>query len=192
MKTLSIYAVIVFSIFISNNSIAQKALKKETIKVWGNCSMCKTNIEKAAKKAGATAASWNEETKNLKVSYAVSKTSNEKIQTGIAKAGYDTEAVTADDAVYKKLHSCCQYERKGSNVNTEKAVVSYCCPMHADVTSAEPGKCGKCGMDLTKSKKEQMKMEVMKQYSCPMHADVKSDKPGKCSKCNMDLKENNK
>lgn len=44
-------------------------------------------------------------------------------------------------------------------------------------------------MDLTKSKKEQMKMEVMKMYTCPMHPDVTSDKPGKCSKCGMELTE---
>ena len=67
--------------------------------------------------------------------------------------------------------------------------MQYSCPMHPEVTSKKPGKCSKCGMDLTKSKKEQMKMEVMKMYSCPMHPDVTSDKPGKCSKCGMDLKE---
>jgi hypothetical protein len=42
-------------------------------------------------------------------------------------------------------------------------------------------------MDLTKSKKEHMKMEFTKSYVCPMHADITSDKPGKCSKCGMDL-----
>jgi len=25
---------------------------------------------------------------------------------------------------------------------------AYYCPMHADVSQATPGKCGKCGMDL--------------------------------------------
>ena len=50
--------------------------------------------------------------------------------------------------------------------------------MHADVTSDKPAKCNKCGMDLVKSKKEQMKTEVTKSYSCPMHADITSDKPG--------------
>ncbi len=65
--------------------------------------------------------------------------------------------------------------------------MKYSCPMHPEVTSKKPGKCSKCRMDLTKSKKEQMKMEVMKMYSCPMHADVTSDKPGKCSKCGMDM-----
>ncbi|MEJ8818972.1 heavy metal-binding domain-containing protein [Lacibacter sp. H407] len=65
--------------------------------------------------------------------------------------------------------------------------VTYSCPMHADVTSSKPGKCNKCGMDLVKMKKENMKTEVTKTYSCPMHAEVTSDKPGKCSKCGMDL-----
>ncbi|SDW51797.1 Cu+-exporting ATPase [Hydrobacter penzbergensis] len=66
--------------------------------------------------------------------------------------------------------------------------IQYSCPMHPDMVSNKPGKCSKCGMDLTKSNKEQMKMEVMKMYACPMHPDVTSDKPGKCSKCGMDLK----
>ena len=65
----------------------------------------------------------------------------------------------------------------------------YTCPMHPEVTSSQPGKCSKCGMELTLSPKEKMKKEVMKIYTCPMHPDVTSDKPGKCSKCGMDLKE---
>ncbi len=64
---------------------------------------------------------------------------------------------------------------------TEKA--KYTCPMHPDVVMNEPGKCSKCGMDLAKTKKEQMKMEVMKTYTCPMHPDMTSDTPGKCPKC---------
>jgi uncharacterized paraquat-inducible protein A len=63
----------------------------------------------------------------------------------------------------------------------------YSCPMHPDVTSNKPGKCPKCGMELNLSKKEKMKMDVMKMYSCPMHPDVMSDKAGKCPKCGMDL-----
>ena len=60
--------------------------------------------------------------------------------------------------------------------------------MHADMVSDIPGKCSKCGMDLTKSKKEQMKMDVMKLYTCPMHPDVTSNKAGNCPKCGMALK----
>ncbi len=65
--------------------------------------------------------------------------------------------------------------------------MGYSCTMHPEVTSDKPGKCSKCGADLVLSKKEQMKMEVMKIYSCSMHPEVTSDKAGKCSKCGMDL-----
>ena len=49
--------------------------------------------------------------------------------------------------------------------------MKYSCPMkcEGEKTYDKPGKCPKCGIDLTKSKKEQMKMEVMKTYTCPMH-----------------------
>lgn len=110
MRTLSIGAVILCSLF-STSTFAQ-TVKKETIKVWGNCGMCKTTIEKAAKSAGAKTAVWNEESKELKVSYAVNKSSNAKIQKAIVSKGYDTKDLTADNEVYEKLHGCCQYERK--------------------------------------------------------------------------------
>ncbi|HMI77259.1 MAG TPA: heavy metal-associated domain-containing protein [Ferruginibacter sp.] len=128
MKTLNIYAALLFSIFAINFSFAQTSTKKETIKVWGNCGMCKTNIEKAAKKGGATSANWNEDSKELKVSYAVNKTSPVKIQQAIAKAGYDTQDLTADDKAYNNLHGCCQYDRKAA------AAKESCC---------DSEKCGK-------------------------------------------------
>jgi periplasmic mercuric ion binding protein len=113
MKSIQIIAVLLCGLFIANAAFAQtKGIKKETIKVWGNCGMCKTKIEKAAKAAGATKASWNEETLELKVQYKASATSSEKIQAAIAKTGYDTQDLTADGEAYKKLHSCCQYTRK--------------------------------------------------------------------------------
>lgn len=123
MKTISFFAVLLFST-ITLSSYAQKtAVTKETIKVWGNCGMCKTTIEKAAKKAGATTASWSEETHELQVSY-TDKTSSKKIQEGIAAAGYDTQDVTGSDAAYKKLHGCCKYERKDAAATPVK---EKCC-----------------------------------------------------------------
>jgi putative DNA topoisomerase len=72
--------------------------------------------------------------------------------------------------------------------STASVKLEYSCPMHPEVTSDKPGKCTKCGMELTLSKKEHMKTAVTGKYSCPMHADVVSNKAGKCPKCGMDLK----
>jgi periplasmic mercuric ion binding protein len=113
MKAIFILTALLVGLIIGNTAMAQNnTIKKETIKVWGNCGMCKTKIEKAAKGAGATKASWNEDTKELKVEYKASATSNEKIQAAIAKTGYDTQDMTASDEAYNKLHGCCQYDRK--------------------------------------------------------------------------------
>ena len=114
MKTQSILLSVLFSFF-SVITIAQTkstALKSEEIKVWGNCGMCKSTIEKAAKAGGASTAIWNEDTKILKVKYAAAKTNGNKIQQKIADAGYDTKDLTAKDEAYNNLHECCKYDRK--------------------------------------------------------------------------------
>jgi copper chaperone CopZ len=88
--------------------------KTETIKVSGNCGMCAKTISKAATKAGASKASWNEETKVLTVTYDESKTTNDAIQKKVADAGYDTEKYIGDEKAYNSLHGCCQYNGKRS------------------------------------------------------------------------------
>ncbi len=109
MSTSKYFNLIILFLFVSINLLAQQS---ETIKVWGNCGMCKKVIETAALKAGASKANWSEETHLLQVSYKARKTSNAKIQEAIAASGYDTEEFTAPNEVYNKLHGCCQYERK--------------------------------------------------------------------------------
>ena len=131
MKTLNIFAALLFSIVAVNFSSAQSTTKNETIKVWGNCGMCKANIEKAAKSAGATSAKWNEDSKELKVSYALNKTSGTKIQEAIARSGYDTQDITADDKAYNKLHACCQYERKSTATTVKKCCSTEKCGKEA-------------------------------------------------------------
>jgi periplasmic mercuric ion binding protein len=188
MKTLSIFGALLLSLFTLKAHAQKTALTKETIKVWGNCGMCKTNIEKAAKKGGATIANWSEETHELNVSYVAAKTSSQKIQQSIANAGYDTQDLSANNGAYNKLHACCKYDRKENSASEAETAKPYCCSMHPEVKSDKPGKCSKCGMNLNLSEKEKMKMQAVKLYTCPMHADVTSDKAGKCSKCGMDLK----
>lgn len=78
-------------------------------------------------------------------------------------------------------------QEKAGKKDESRNAVFYTCAMHPDVKSDKAGKCPKCGMDLTLSKKEQMKADITKTYTCPVHVDVASDKPGNCSKCGKTL-----
>ncbi len=95
--------------FCSGTLFAQT--KTDTVKVWGNCDECKSKIEQAAKQGGAVSANWNDETYLLVINYAADKNSALDIEKSIAAVGYDTQDVKADDAAYKKLPKCCQYDR---------------------------------------------------------------------------------
>ncbi len=75
---------------------------------------------------------------------------------------------------------------KGKKANTLQ-MANYACSRHPSVVSNAAGKCSKCGKNLSLSKKEQMKMDVVKGYACPMHPTETSTEPGKCTKCNMDM-----
>ena len=115
MKKIQFLFILLF-ISASLTIVAQESTspKIETVKVWGNCGMCQSKIEKAAIKSGATTAKWDEETKILSVSFTPSKSSIQKIEKAIAKVGYDTQNETAPISAYDNLPGCCQYERKGS------------------------------------------------------------------------------
>ncbi len=74
-----------------------------------------------------------------------------------------------------------------ANTKPSTIQVQYTCPMHPDVVSEKLGKCPKCNMDLSLSKKEQMKREVTKTYTCPRHTEVVSTTSGNCPKCSSKL-----
>lgn len=95
--------------------------KSETLKVSGECGSCKKKIEAAAKKAGATYAVWNVDSKELTIKYSSTSTNSAKIQKAVANAGYDTPDYKATDEAYNKLDGCCQYER------TSTAEKKSCC-----------------------------------------------------------------
>ena len=78
-------------------------------------------------------------------------------------------------------------QEKAGKKDTTQHTVLYACSMHPNVISDKPGKCPQCGMDLSLSKKEEMKKEVTKTYTCPAHLDVVSDKSGKCPQCGKKL-----
>jgi copper chaperone CopZ len=106
MKSLILSLVFVL---IAGTGFAQT--KSETLKVSGECGSCKKKIESAAKKAGATYAVWNVDSKELTVKYESTSTSSAKIQKAIAEVGYDTPDFKATDEAYNKLDGCCQYDR---------------------------------------------------------------------------------
>ena len=120
MKTNKIFFSLLFFCFSLFASAQQPTVKKEVIQVSGNCEMCKSTIEKAAKSAGASFASWNTETKKLSVRYVAGKTDGKKIQQAVAKSGYDTELFTATNEAYDKLHGCCKYDRTKSDSSNVK------------------------------------------------------------------------
>jgi periplasmic mercuric ion binding protein len=110
MKKIKILGILFFSILSFQFSSAQ-TVKSESIKVNGNCGMCKKHIEKSALEAGATAANWDKKSKFLQISYDPAVTNSAKIQTAVAAAGYDTQDFKASDSAYNKLDECCQYDR---------------------------------------------------------------------------------
>jgi hypothetical protein len=96
--------------------------KSETLKVSGECGSCKKKIESAAKKAGASYAVWDVDSKELSIKYNSTSTNSAKIQKAIADVGYDTPDYKATDEAYNKLDGCCQYDRTSSKAQkTEKA-----------------------------------------------------------------------
>lgn len=111
MKTLRIFSLVTLFLAIAGISAAQK-IKTETFKVSGECGMCKKKIEKAAKEAGATIASWNQQTQLLKVTYNASDANTASIQQKIAGVGYDTPNYKATSDAYNSLDECCKYDRE--------------------------------------------------------------------------------
>jgi periplasmic mercuric ion binding protein len=114
------YVVLLFTLA-SLAVFAQDKTVKSTIKVFGNCTMCKKRIETALEVKGVKTATWNSTTKELNVVYSKSKITEQKIHEIVASVGHDTELVKAKDNVYSDLPFCCLYrDHDHSNVKDEK------------------------------------------------------------------------
>ena len=108
MKTLKFFIAIV-ALTISTVTFAAGGTKTETIKVSGNCEMCESTIEKAAKTDGVAKADWNKKTKVLTLVYNPAKVKSDAVQKKIAAAGYDTPKYKATAKAYNALPGCCKY-----------------------------------------------------------------------------------
>src|SRR6188474_1946901 len=100
MKSFKLFLIAAICASFTISASAQK-IKTETFNVSGNCGMCETKIEKAAKDAGATYADWNSETKSLTVKFKSSTSNLAKIQESIAAVGYDNAGAKAKDETYQ-------------------------------------------------------------------------------------------
>src|SRR6186713_2282350 len=78
-------------------------------------------------------------------------------------------------------------QEKAGKKDTTQNTVLYTCSMHPDVKMDKADKCPKCGMELSLSKKEEMKVAGTKNYTCPVHADIISVSSGKCRQCGKKL-----
>lgn len=103
---------IAISVLLSTTSNAQiKNAKTESVKIYGNCGMCETKIEKAGNIKKIANVDWNQETQMATLTYDATKTNQDEILKRIALVGYDSDKFLAPDDVYNNLHGCCQYDR---------------------------------------------------------------------------------
>lgn len=95
---------------LSVHFISAQNLLKNQFKVKGNCDMCKSRIETAAKKAGAKTAVYSIDLQTLTLETG-SKVSMDEILKKVADAGHDNEKFKSGDETYNGLPGCCHYER---------------------------------------------------------------------------------
>jgi copper chaperone CopZ len=110
IKNILMAITLLLSITIANAQI--KNAKTETVKIYGNCGMCETTIEKAGNLKKVAQVDWDKDTKMATLMYDSTKTNQDEILKRIALAGYDSEKFLAPEAAYNGLAGCCQYERE--------------------------------------------------------------------------------
>ncbi|MBK9283038.1 MAG: DUF3347 domain-containing protein [Sphingobacteriaceae bacterium] len=123
MKSISKILMAIMLLLSFNGCNAQiKNAKTETVKIYGNCGMCKKTIEKAGNLKKVASVDWNKDNKLAIITYDSKKTNQAEILKRIALVGYDSDSFLAPDNAYEKLPGCCHYERaKKAVVKTEEA-----------------------------------------------------------------------
>lgn len=113
MKSITKSMTTIIAILFYTGIVAQiKNPKTETVKINGNCGMCKSTIEKVGNKKKQSKVDWNQDSKIATLTFDSKTTNQDVILKRIALAGYDNEIFLAPDDAYAKLPECCKYERK--------------------------------------------------------------------------------
>jgi copper chaperone CopZ len=110
LKKTMMAIVLLLSVAVSNAQI--KNTTTQTVKIFGNCGMCETAIEKAGTINKVATVDWNKDTSMATLTYDTKQTNQDEILKRIALAGYDSEKFLAPDKAYSNLPGCCQYKRE--------------------------------------------------------------------------------
>lgn len=103
----------------------------EQVKIYGNCGMCETTIEKAGNVNKVAKVDWNKDSKMASITFDTKKTNKDEIMKRIALAGYDSDSFLAPDGAYTKLDACCQYDRV-AKVDSKMEDKGKLAEMHTD------------------------------------------------------------
>jgi len=102
-----ILSLLTFS-FITAEAAETKKIS-DTLRVEGNCEMCKERLETALDVKGITLATWDIEKKILTVVYNPKKINLTQISKICNSVGHDTAISKASDKEFSTLHHCCDY-----------------------------------------------------------------------------------
>jgi copper chaperone CopZ len=166
MKSIKILMAITLLLSFTACNAQIKNAKTESEKIYGNCGMCETTIEKAGNVKKVAQVDWNKDTKMATLTYDPSKTNQDEILKRIALAGYDSEKFLAPDDVYAKLPECCHYDRvKKSEMEKVETIDDHSEHNHSGATDK---------LSETKQEVNQLK-SVFDNYFALKDALVKSD-----------------
>lgn len=189
MNSISKVLMAIFVLLSFTACYAQKEnLKTESVKIFGNCEMCKSTIEKAGNVKKVANINWDKNTKMATLTYDSLKTSQDEILKRIALAGYDSEHFLAPDDAYAKLDECCRYARvlKTEQVATKDGAVSasnHEKMNHSDMKIEDHSKMKMDKEDHSKMKMEdQSSMKMDKEDHSKMKMDGNKDMPMKAER----------
>lgn len=123
------------AMFLLLSAFSQSQIKNaitENIKIYGNCAMCKNNIEQAGNQKNVAAVNWDKNTKTASVTYDSKKTSTDQILKRIALAGYDNSSFLAPQSAYDQLPDCCKYIRELKTTELKSEIVSISHEFHSE------------------------------------------------------------
>lgn len=118
MKSIVLLVAMCISLSLTACNAQIKNAKTTSIKIYGNCEMCESKIEKVGNVKKVAKVDWNKDTKMASITYDSTKTNQDEILKRIALAGYDSDQFLAPDNAYSALPQCCQYERVNKTATT--------------------------------------------------------------------------